>query len=56
MPTKSKKLNTIKTYRMSPNLACKLHKISIQKKISESQLVRDVLNQFIKDHAYNILS
>ncbi|MEY3190274.1 MAG: hypothetical protein RIS10_391 [Pseudomonadota bacterium] len=29
MPTKSKRiLNTIKTYRMSPNLACKLNAYS----------------------------
>lgn len=56
MPTKSKKLNTIKTYRMSPNLACNLHNISIQNKISESQLVRDVLNQFIQENAYKIIS
>ena len=44
MPTKSRKLlNTIKTYRMSPNLACKLNKLSLRNNVSEAQLVRDIL-------------
>ena len=44
MPAKSKRiLNTIKTFRVSPNLACKLNQLSIRNKISEAQLVRDIL-------------
>ena len=44
MPAKSKRiLNTIKTYRVSPNLACKLNQLAIRNKISEAQLVRDIL-------------
>jgi predicted DNA-binding protein len=44
MKPKSRKiLNTIKTYRMSPNLAFKLNELSIRNKISEAQLVRDIL-------------
>jgi hypothetical protein len=50
MPTKSgKSLNTIKTYRMSPVLACKLNKLSMEGKISESQLVRDILNRYLQE-------
>ena len=44
MPTKSRKLlNTIKSYRMSPNLACKLNELSVRNNVSEAQLVRDIL-------------
>jgi predicted DNA-binding protein len=44
MSSKSKKiLNSIKTYRMSPNLACKLNQLSFRNNISEAQLVRDIL-------------
>ena len=44
MPTKSRKLlNTIKSYRMSPNLACKLNELSLRNNVSEAQLVRDIL-------------
>ena len=44
MPTKSRKiLNTIKTYRVSPNLACKLNELSVRNNVSEAQLVRDIL-------------
>ena len=44
MPTKSKRiLNTIKTFRMSPNLACKLNQLSVRNNVSEAQLVRDIL-------------
>ena len=49
MPTKSRKiLNTIKTYRMSPNLACKLNTLSIRNKVSEAQLVRDILSLHVQ--------
>jgi predicted DNA-binding protein len=44
MPSRSKKiLNTIKTFRMSPNLACKLNELSLRNNVSEAQLVRDIL-------------
>ena len=44
MPAKSRKiLNTIKTYRVSPNLACKLNELSVRNNVSEAQLVRDIL-------------
>ena len=44
MPAKSKRiLNTIKTFRVSPNLACKLNQLSIRNNVSEAQLVRDIL-------------
>jgi predicted DNA-binding protein len=49
MPSKFKKiLNTIKTYRMSPNLACKLNQLSVRNNISEAQLVRDLLNLHVE--------
>ena len=44
MSSRSKRiLNTIKTYRISPNLACKLNQLSIRNNVSEAQLVRDIL-------------
>jgi hypothetical protein len=44
MSSRSKRiLNTIKTYRVSPNLACKLNKLSLRNNVSEAQLVRDIL-------------
>jgi hypothetical protein len=44
MSSKSKRiLNTIKTYRISPNLACKLNELSARNNVSEAQLVRDIL-------------
>ena len=44
MSSRSKRiLNTIKTYRMSPNLACKLNELSVRNNLSEAQLVRDIL-------------
>ena len=44
MSSKSRKLlNTIKSYRMSPNLACKLNELSLINNVSEAQLVRDIL-------------
>ena len=44
MSSRSRKLlNTIKSYRMSPNLACKLNELSLRNNLSEAQLVRDIL-------------
>ena len=44
MSSRSKRiLNTIKTYRISPNLACKLNELSVRNNVSEAQLVRDIL-------------
>ena len=44
MSSRSRKLlNTIKSYRMSPNLACKLNQLSVRNNVSEAQLVRDIL-------------
>ena len=49
MPTKSRKLlNTIKSYRMSPNLACKLNELSLRNNVPEAELVRDILAKFIE--------
>jgi predicted DNA-binding protein len=53
MPSKSKRiLNTIKTYRMSPNLACKLNQLSVRNNISEAQLVRDILNLHVEQSGF----
>ena len=44
MSSRSKRiLNTIKTFRISPNLACKLNELSVRNNVSEAQLVRDIL-------------
>jgi len=47
-PKSRKLLNAIKTYRMSPNLACKPDKLAIRNKVSEAELVRDILAKFIE--------
>ncbi len=53
MPIKSRKLlNTIKTYRMSPNLACKLNELSVRNNVSEAQLVRDILNLHVEQSGF----
>ncbi|MCX7104725.1 MAG: hypothetical protein NTU70_05550 [Methylococcales bacterium] len=49
MPAKSRKiLNTIKSYRMSPVMSCKLNKLAIKNKVPEAELVRDILAKFIE--------
>ena len=49
MSSRSKRiLNTIKTYRISPNLACKLNELAIKNKVPEAELVRDILAKFIE--------
>ena len=49
MSSRSKRiLNTIKTYRMSPVMSCKLNKLAIKNKVPEAELVRDILAKFIE--------
>ena len=49
MSSRSKRiLNTIKTYRISPVMSCKLNKLAIKNKVPEAELVRDILAKFIE--------
>ena len=49
MSSRSKRiLNTIKTYRVSPNLACKLNQLSVRNNVSEAKLVRDILSLHVE--------
>ena len=49
MSSRSKRiLNTIRTFRISPVMSCKLNKLAIKNKVPEAELVRDILAKFIE--------